>query len=155
MPRLVRIKDGYVVLYPERLFDESAVVDRWFTEQSILLGTSLRRWAPERTGRLKRSIRVDESRTGLEQRTIAVRFGVKYAGYTDKGTKGPITAGGKRMPVGKSQGVAGLSRYEGRRAGKYRSRADYTYKTSVRGQARTNWVQDAISSVPAFKRYRD
>lgn len=141
---------GILILYPERLFDGSGEVTRWYQKKAVELRGNLIHYAPWRTGRLRRSIRVQEQRTGPLQRTISVRFGVRYAAYTDKGTKPVITAGGKKMPVGRSQGASGLY---------YRSPTGqkigpgYTYRTSVRGQRGTNWVRRSVRDIPVFSRY--
>lgn len=165
----IRIKNGFVVIYPERLFDPDGEVTEWFKRKAITYKGQLVSWAPERTGRLKRSIKVDERRFRLTAREIAVRFGVKYAGYTDKGTYGPITAGGRTMPVGKSQGVSGKWKYRGnvrgpggQVSGKFVRMtkdgkippADYTFVKWVRGQEGTNWVTNATRSVPGWEDYR-
>lgn len=150
---LIRIKNGYAIINTEDLYDGDGTVTRWHREQSLLLKSSLRFWAPVRTGRLQRSINVTERREAARRRTINVRFGARYARYTDKGTYGPITSrSGKKMPVGKSQGASGKSIYRGSSS---RRKADYTYKAVVRGQEGTNWVSNAIRNVPAFSGYRD
>jgi hypothetical protein len=158
----IRIKNGFVVIYPEVLFSETGEVTDWFKKKAITYKGQLVAWAPENTGRLKRSIKVDERRSRLLVREIAVRFGVKYAGYTDKGTTGPIHAGGRLMPVGRSAGASGKSRFLGERSapgggwqsGVQQRRATYAYKRYVRGQAAQNWVTGATRSVPGWEDYR-
>jgi len=129
-----------LVLYPERLFDTTGEVGRWSKAVAGELQAALLVEAPYRTGRLSRSIRTRESRSGPTQRTTAVRIGVQYAQYVIEGTATPITAGGRLMPVGRSQGVGGLR-------GAVRGRPKYTYRREVRGQAPNDFVSRAVGVV--------
>lgn len=137
---------GFLILYPERLFDSSGEVGVWYGQKSKELYGNLMHYAPWRTGRLRRSIRVVERRSGPLSRTINVRFGVRYAAYTDQGTKPIITAGGKVMPVGRSQGASG-------KWPRKNGRPDYTYRRKVRGQHGQLWVRESIRDIPVFSRY--
>ena len=138
---------GILILYPEVMFNSTGEVGEWYSRKATELRGSLIHWAPWRTGRLRRSIRVIERRSGPLQRTINVRFGVRYAQYTDLGTRPLITAGGKIMPVGRSQGASG-------RWPRKNKAPSYTYRRQVRGQDRTRWVRDAVQDVPGFEGYR-
>lgn len=165
---------GYAIIYPEILFSPGGEVTRWYKAKRLELKENLHHYAPLRTGRLRRSIKVGEHRSGPLARTISVRFGVKYAAYTDQGTTGPITAHGKWMPVGKSQGASGKwsreAYYQDRLAArdaarmrnglkpiKRRARTPlapgYTFMKAVKGQDAQHWVRDSIREIPVFSRY--
>jgi len=127
------IRNGRVVLYPERLFGRSAPVGRWAADVAQKMWTYTEAEAPQRTGRLRSSIRAWSLRSGPTEVEMRLNIGVFYAGYVLYGTDSPIESrSGSLMPVGKSQPEP---------------RANWTWRQAVMGQQANNFVKRGMLRV--------
>lgn len=86
MPVAFPIRNGHVILYPERLFGRSAPVGRWAADVAQKMWTYTVSEAPKRTGRMAGSVRAFSLRTGPEEVEMRMNIGVFYASFVLYGT---------------------------------------------------------------------
>lgn len=112
----------------------TGMVNRWMEVKMEQAERFAAFYAPKRSGRLAASM----SHGLIQPSSTRTRWGLgsnlEYSVFVAGGTTGPITAGGKWMPVGKSQTLAG-------RPNKWQ------FKQSVRGQAANDFMWDALRTV--------
>lgn len=134
------IRNGRLILYPERLFGKSQPVGRWATSVATKAQAAVKREAPVRTGRLAGSVRAWSARSAPTEVMIRLNVEVYYAGFVLYGTEPYVND--VRMPIGKSQGAAGRRT----RPGGY-GKPTYTYAFYRAGQDANDFVGRGMERV--------
>lgn len=111
------------------LANRGGPVDRWTLGKTRMVASFARRFAPVRTGRLRASIKVEQSRdtAGRYKTGYSVSANTPYAAFVHEGTRPhvivPVTASVLRFEVGGSVVFARRVNHPGNRANPFLSRA--------------------------------
>jgi hypothetical protein len=102
-----KIRAGYVVLEPERMFGSSKPVGQWARSVARRLDQAVTAEAPSRSGNLKASIGSSVRRSGPLRVTLSLRL-PGYAEFVDQGTD--TYAQGHRDERGRIHGGQAIGR---------------------------------------------
>lgn len=127
MPSTLIIYDGVIANFT---LSPTGMVNRWMESKMEQAERFAAFYAPKRTGRLAASMASALIQPSATRTRWGLGSNLNYSVFVAGGTTGPITAGGKWMPVGKSQG-----------------RQRWTFKKSVKGQAANDFMWDALRTV--------